>query len=245
MKHLLLITIVFFMTMGVSAQESKIDETATLILDRMSDFIGDLTSASYTLNSSRDTAEPDLGLIKHFNKSDVYLSGAGKMLVDTRGDKMHRGYWYNGSQLAYYNYTENNFGIIDAPKTTIETIDLVNRDYGIDFPAADFLYPTFTDDLIANSEIMSYLGVVNINGKECFHIAAHGKKMDIQLWIANDATNLPVKYVIVYNDDKENVGQFEGEFSNWVINPNLPNGMFEFTTPPAANKLILVAKSKK
>lgn len=240
-----LTSLMLLVTLSASAQKAQYDTVAIIILDRMTDFIGDLSSGSYTVNYSYDTPDKELGLIKHFNKSEVYLSGPTKMLVDSRGDKGHRSYYYNGTQVAYYNYSENNYGYIDAAPTTIETIDEVNADYGVEFPAADFLYPTFTDDLIASSEKISYLGIKEIEGKECFHIAAHSKKMDIQIWIANDATNLPVKYVIVYNNDENHVGQFECDFSNWAINPNLPDAMFEFTPPPSARILTIVSQTKK
>lgn len=244
MRSILTALLILF-TMSISAQPAKYDTVAVMILDRMSDFIGELNACSYTIETSYDTQEPGLGLIKHFNEGEVFLTGPNKMLIDVRGDKGHRSYRYNGSVMVYYNYTENNFGTVAAPPTILETIDKINTDYGVEFPAADFFYPTFTDDLIASSERISYIGKKTIDGKECFHLAAHSKQMDIQLWIANDATNLPVRYVIVYNNDKEHVGQFEGTFANWQINPDLPNAMFEFTPPPSARKLTLIARTKK
>ena len=74
------------------------------------------------------------------------------MLVDSKSDGDHRGYWYNGKTITYYSYDENNYAVIKAPATIMETIEAINRDYGIYFPAADNFYFTFTDDLIANSE---------------------------------------------------------------------------------------------
>ena len=233
--------LLFIMSLQTFAQESRFDSTAILILDKMSSVIGDLSSCGYTLNTSIDQIDVELGLIKQFTKHQVYMVGPDKMLVDSRGEKGHRGFWYNGSQLAYYSYTENNYAVIDAPSNIISTIDTVNKTYGIEFPAADFFYLTFTDDLIENNDEIVFVGKSIIDDKDCFHIIAKNSAMSIQIWISDDALFLPVRMVIVYYDVNPNQ-QYETTFSNWQINPELPNAMFEFSPPPDANRLKLVAK---
>jgi hypothetical protein len=220
------------------AQESKIDTTAIMILDKMADMIGELSSCSFTLNTSNDAIDVDLGLIKYFNVHQVYMVGPDKMLINSQGDKGHRGFWYNGKQLMYYSYSENNYGVIDAPSDILATIDTVHKNYGIDFPAADFFYPTFTDDLIAQSDEIVYVGKSKVADKDCFHVIAKNEEMSIQIWISDDALLLPMKFVIVYYDINPNE-QYEGTFSDWRLNPELPNAMFEFTPPPGANRLRL------
>ena len=229
------------LTFNLYAQESRFDTTAILILDKMSSVIGDLSSCNYTLNTSNDQIDVELGLVKQFTTHRVYMVGPDKMLVDSRGEKGHRGFWYNGEMLAYYSYSENNYAIIDAPANIIATIDTVNKTYGIDFPAADFFYPSFTDDLIENNDEIIFVGKSSVDEKECFHIIAKNSLMSTQVWISDDALFLPVKMVIIYYDVSPNQ-QYEATFSNWQLNPSLPNAMFEFTPPAGANKLKLIAK---
>ena len=233
--------LLFTMSLQIFAQESRFDSTAILILDKMSSVIGDLSSCGYTLNTSNDQIDVELGLVKQFTVHQVYMVGPDKMLVDSHGEKGHRGFWYNGKQLAYYSYTENNYAVIDAPSNIISTIDTVNKTYGIEFPAADFFYPTFTDDLIENNDEIVFVGKSIIIDKDCFHIIARNSVMSIQIWISDDALFLPVRTVIVYYDVSPNQ-QYEATFSNWQINPELPNAIFEFSPPRDANRLKLVAK---
>lgn len=234
---------VFLLTLSFQlyAQESRFDSTAILILDKMSSVIGDLTSCSFTLNSSNDQIDIELGLVKQFTVHQVYMVGPDKMLIDSHGEKGHRGFWYNGKQLAYYSYTENNYAVIDAPSNIISTIDTVNKTYGIEFPAADLFYPSFTDDLIENNDEIIFVGKSLIDDKDCFHIIAKNSVMSVQIWISDDALFLPMKMVIVYYDVSPNQ-QYEATFSNWQINPELPNAMFEFSPPQSASKLRLIAK---
>ena len=68
--------------------------------------------------------------------------------------------------------------------------------------------------------------------------------MGVQLWIADDSLNLPVKLSIVYYDQK-NAPRYEATFSNWQINPALPSAIFDFVPPQTAARITLVPKTGK
>ncbi|MBE0636914.1 MAG: DUF2092 domain-containing protein [Bacteroidales bacterium] len=224
------------------AQTHQIDTTAIIIFDRMSDLIGDLGSVSFTVNTSQDIIDVELGLVKYFNESQVYMVGPDKMMIHSNGNKGHRGMWYNGEELVYYSFTESTYAVIDTPPTIIETFDEVNRQYDIEFPAADFFYPTFTDDLIATMDDIILAGRSVVEGKACYHIITRNKAMGAQFWISDDEWFLPVKMIITYYDESPNA-QYSATFSDWKVNPDLPNAMFNFTPPPKARKIKILAKS--
>jgi hypothetical protein len=142
--------------------------------------------------------------------------------------------------MYFYNYAENNYGEMDVQGDIMDAIEALHEKYEVDFPAGDFLYPTFTDDLIQNSDKISFLGTCDLDGESCFLVAAKNSEMTIQIWLANDATTLPVKFVINYLSGSKHKGQYEGTFSNWKMNPDLPDAMFNFTIPPNANPLSIV-----
>lgn len=243
MKKQILLFGLSLATLSGYSQSAKSDSVAVLLMDRMSDFIGELQSCSYTLNVGEDVINEDNIMVKKFSEDEVYMVGPDKMLVSKNGTKGHQSYLYNGTQLAYYSHNENNYGIINTPDNIIETIQKVNADYDLEFPAADFFYPSFTDDLIASSTEVKYIGKAMINGKECFHIMAIGSDFDFQFWICNDAFNLPMKFVYVYKN-KKGAPQYEASFSDWKINPVFPESMFNFLPPPTANKITILSKSK-
>jgi hypothetical protein len=236
----------FFLPIGAFATDPAIDPVAVRILDAMSSLIGDFNSVSFDLKATNDVPDEDMELVKQSGMSHVYMLGPNKLLIDSRWThKGHRGFWYNGTELVYYSYNENNYALINTPPTILETIDTIHRTYGVRFPGADFFYSTFTDDLINASDYIKYIGREIINGKECFHILAYNDKMNIQIWITNDSYNLPEKFLIIYKK-KPGTPQYEAYFSNWKINPDLPDAMFEFVPPPGARKIeILPEKIKK
>jgi len=243
-KKLFLLILICALNAQVNAQTSKIDTVAVSILDRMSTIIGDLTSCSVTVKANYDIHNKEFGLVKHSDEQQLYLQGQNKLLVNAEGDKGSRVFSYNGKVFTYYSLNKNHYGQIPLETSTMEMMDSVYKAYGIEFPAADFFYPTFVDDLLAEAKNLAFLGITKVNDKECFHIAGTANDKTFQFWISDDAFYLPIKMVIVYTQ-KENNPQYEATLSNWQINPDLPNALFEFIAPPNAKQIKLAPLSLK
>ena len=220
-------------------QVRRIDTVAVAILDKMSAVIGDLSSCSVTIKSNYDITSKELGLIKHSDEQQLFLHGPDKMLVKSDGDRGSRDFYFDGTKLSYYSLDKNQYGQIDAPMSLVEMIDTVSKLYGIEFPAADFLYPSFVDDILADSKELVYLGLTKVDGKDCYHIAGKGIDKTFQFWISDDAYTLPLKMVIVYTNQEMNP-QYEAVLSDWQVNPNLPDALFTFTIPHKAQRVKLV-----
>lgn len=235
----LLVALVF--SLNIVAQSQKVDPTAILLMDHMSEVIGGLEACSFEVSNSYDRMDRDYGRVKSYGHSKVIMVGPDKMVTHSEGPKGARGFWNNGKEVVFYSFTENNYAIIEAESDIIATIDKLHFDYGIDFPAADFFYPAFTDDMLAEFDTIKYIGKEVVENIECFHVKASNEKMDVQYWFANDIYKMPKKYVILYKD-KDNM-QYESTFENWELNPNIPDAVFEFTPPAMAREIKIRAKN--
>ena len=241
MKKTLILLVCLFGYLSFSQAERKVDSIAVRLLDKMSRVIGELESVSFTLETQHDELSDDFDLIRNFGKSTVHFSGPDKMSVHSTGEKGNRAMWYNGTLLNYYSFDENNYVTLDAPSDTMTMIDSMNTTFGIDFPGADLFYPTLTDDILENFDKVVYIGRASIEGKDCFHILATSETMNLQLWISNNAFFLPKKYLFTFkNNDRK---QYEGTFSDWHINVDLPDSMFDFVPPKGARLISILAKN--
>jgi hypothetical protein len=243
-KKLLPVIFIFISVAQANAQSPKIDTVAVSILDHMSAVIGELNSCAVTIKANYDVSSKELGLVKHSDDQQLFLHGPNKLLVRSDGDKGTRYFSYNGKTLTHYSIDKNQYSQIQAPASIMDMIDSVNKIYGIDFPVADFFYPTFVDDILAESKNLSFLGITKVNDKECFHVAGTARDKTFQFWISDDAFYLPLKMVLVYTS-KENSPQYEATLSNWQINPDLPDALFEFNAPPKAKKIKMIPMSQK
>jgi hypothetical protein len=243
-KFLFGILVCSLSSVGVSAQKTKIDTIAVAILDRMSAMIGDLSSCRVTVKSNYDVRSQHLGLVKHGDDEQLYMQGPDKLLIRSQGDRGDRNIFYNGSSLSYYSVENNRYATLPFSLPIVNMIDTVNKMYGINFPAADFFYPSFVDDLLSESRYLIYLGMTKIDGKDCFHVAGITADKSYQFWIADDAMGLPLKMVIVYTNQDMNP-QYEAVLSDWQVNPILPAALFEFMIPPKAKPIKMAKPARK
>ena len=75
-----------------------------------------------------------------------------------------------------------------------------------------------------------------IAGVPCDHVAFRGVEADLQLWVAQGVKPLPQRVVITYTriDGRP---QFWAQFSNWNLDPPIPDSLFVFRPPAGAAKI--------
>jgi len=231
---------VVFAAISCSTNGDKyLEEEAINMLDATTETIGALSSCSVTIDNNSTEFE-DGALQTHSRHSDIYLREVDKLHIFTVADGMRKGYWYNGSELAVFKFNEAVYDVTPAPKTTIAMIDSVNKTFKVDFPAVDVFYPTLTDDVIDNFDTVLYLGTRSVNGILCKEINAISKTLDVFL-LTDSATNLPLQLEIYGRGDKKGEG-YIATYSNWKLNPNLPDVMFKFSPPSNATKASIFKK---
>lgn len=240
-KNVLLLPLLLISLFGYAQEVKDIDSTAIFLLDKMANVIGDLEAVSFDLDNSIDKLDANKNIVKHYANSTISFSGPDKLSIRTEGTKGRSGFYYDGSYMSYYNYDENNYITLEAPESTLEMIDEMHTDYDFQFPAADFFYPTFTDDMMEQFTSIKFLGKKTIDNEECYHIMATNKDLNVQIWVSNKTFLLPKRFVIIYKN-KSNL-QVESTFSNWLLNPNIPDAVFDFLAPPNARLISILKKS--
>lgn len=214
--------IIFLVSCTTSTETGEYDTRAVEGLDKLTETVGLLNSCSYTLNTIIVKSDKE----EIANQHDVYFKGADKMYVHTLGTKGEKEYWYNEGRLAFYSYTKNIYDTVSAPLKTLEAITFLHDKYGIDFPAADFFYPTLTDDIITNYNKVLFAEEQEVENVKYIVVEAVNDTRIMQIWI-DKITNLPYKMIIEPNNSEDEY--YEATFSNWRIDPNLPDLMFQFT----------------
>jgi len=224
-----LLSVLFFISCSPS-KKGEYDSRAVKSLDKLTETIGELTSLSYTVNSFEIDEEG-----KESSKlSDVYLKGDNKLFMENKGIKGDKSFWYNGEKFAYFLFDKNEYDILDAPDNTLKLIDSINSKYGIYFPAADFLYPTLTDDMIDSYNKILYFGDEKVDNVDCIALEATNDNGVVQIWFDKE-TNLPYKMIITSKTNKNKY--YEAVYTNWRTNPKLQDIMFEFQ-PPNGSKQV-------
>lgn len=212
------------------------DAEAIDLLDSMSQIIGDLESCSFTLEANSNQIN-DLNKTVNGRLSNIYLKAPDKMFTYTVSENGRKGFWYNGEQLAIFRYDDHQFDTEAVSGNILEMMDAAHKKYNYEFPAADIFYPTFTDDLMSNYDTIVMLetpegeGFISILGKS---------KSEFMILNLDENSGLPTKLELVNRND--NSIYYEGNFSHWKVNPNLPDRLFKFSIPENAEHKNLIKK---
>ena len=228
-----LTAVVFILILNMSELQAQIDSSAVAILDKMNFAVGNLNSCSLTLKTEVDLMDRKLGTITNSETANVNLKAPNKFYISKSGDRGNKEFFYNGKNFVYYSKDNKVYSTVPAPPTIIQTIDSIHNTFGIDFPAADFFYPYFVDDLLQISANLSDLGITYVDNKKCFHLAGTTLEKTYQIWIADDGTFLPVKLrIISVNSGIDE--HYTAIYENWVLNPSFQDSMFDFNAPSDA-----------
>ena len=240
-KYMISLALIALPFIGQSQGTRQIDSAAVYILDRMADIIGELEAVSFSMETATDRLDDHQKIKTHYSSSDVNMLGPDKMVFHRYGDKGKHGFWFNGSYATLYSFKENSYVTLEYPGNLIEMIDELHSRFDFQFPAADFFYPSFTDDVLEEFNTLEYLGKTKIDGEDCFYIRATNDNMHLQLWISGSNWNLPKRFIIIQKGE-ENL-RYESTFKHWDINPVLPNTIFEFLPPPKSRLIDIMEKS--
>ncbi|MGD9644718.1 MAG: DUF2092 domain-containing protein [Pirellulales bacterium] len=102
--------------------------------------------------------------------------------------------------------------------------------------------------LLDNVKQLDYVGVEEVDGRKCHHLAATGADFDWQLWIADGREPLPVRFspdlTRIFARLMARGGAADGvkvdcvvSFSDWQLNPKFGEDAFAFTAPAGAEQV--------
>lgn len=218
---------------------AQYDSIAVAILDSASNVISDLESCSFRFTTEYDISNDEYGLITHFESGMVDLKGPFKMMVEKKGDKGHKKFFYDGKNFLLYSFDKNQYASIPSSISVIELIDSVSSHYGVEFPGADVFYPDFVDNILENSNNLVYLGLALVGDTECYHIAGAEDSLTFQFWITSSEPSLIKRMSIVYIN-KPGDPRYQITFSDWKLNEYIDDSVFQFSLPDGAQQIKLI-----
>lgn len=218
---------------------AQYDTIAISILDSMAYQIGELDDCNFRFGIETDIVSDKFGLITHTESGEAFLKGPDKMRITKKGDKGYKELYYNGQSLVIYSHDKNQYGSVAVSLGLMELVDSLSRSLGMEFPGFDVFYPDFTDDILANSDNLVYLGLTLVGGKSCYHIAGMQDDMTFQLWISADERPMPAKMSIVYTDVPGNP-RYSITYYDWQLNNGIDNAKFDFSAPAGSRQIKIV-----
>lgn len=244
MKKISFLLFGFFFASVLQAQVA-IDTMAVYVLKQTANHIQACSTLQFKSFVNDDMMQEQLGVVTYSHADEIFIKHPDKLKFKSTGDRGIYSLFLNGKDFKWYSLKNNTYVGVSAKHSMIEMIKEMHERYNIEVSGSDFLYPSFAEDVISSSQKLVYLGIGFVNQIACFHIAGTDDAgSSFQFWISSDGLFLPVKLSINYPATSDQV-RYEAIYSDWEINPNLPDILFEFTPPPGAQQIQIKEMNKK
>ena len=204
----------------------------------MSDLLTSSKSFALEAEEVYDEMPEDLPRTQLTSRRHVALRRPDRLAGTVAGDAMNRSVWYDGKTISALDDAHNTYVRMDVSPTVDAAMDEALDRTGMVIPLADFLYSDVYDRLMGSVERGVYLGVHDVGGIPCHHLAFEQETIDWQLWIDAGSQPLPRKLVIAYKDEDE-VPQYLVTIRKWNLAADVPDEIFHFEPPPGARKVDL------
>ena len=212
-----------------------VEPRADELVRKMSDLL--VASKAFALEAEEvyDEVPEDLPRIQLTSRRHVALRRPDRVAGTAAGDAINRSVWYDGKTVSVLDDAQNVYVRMDVPPTSTGPWTRPSDRTGMVIPLADFLYSDVYDRLMGSVERGVYLGIHDVGGIPCHHLAFEQATIDWQLWIDAGPQPLPRKLVIAYKTEDE-VPQYEVTIRKWNLAADVPDALFEFQPPPGARE---------
>ena len=219
-----------------NAQDNTVDPKADQLLRKMSDYLSSIEQFTFQGAVTIDAVLFSGQKIQNNGMIDASIKRPDRFYITRKGDLIDQAFYYDGNNLTLFGKKVNFYASIDALPTIEKTIDKAIEDVGLIAPGADIIYRNSYDILMEDVVSGFYAGLSIIQGVECHHLAFRNREVDWQIWIENDDTPLPCKYLITSKWTRGEP-QFSVVFFDWNTAAKLKNELFVFTPPKDVEKI--------
>jgi hypothetical protein len=216
--------------------ERYIEPEADKILKEMGDFLKNQKEFSAKADVTFDQVEPTGEKIQYSATNSFVIHRPNNIYAQTVGDIGEKKFWYDGKGITLLDVDKNVYAREKAPSNIDATLDHLMEDYGFSLPLADFASSDPYTDLSENVEDGYYVGLHNVRGMKCNHLAFVQENLDWQLWVKEGKEPVPCKIVITYKD-VPGLPQYSAVFTGWNFGINEPDSKFKADSLEGAEKI--------
>jgi hypothetical protein len=225
---------------GIGPGSGLVDPRADALVRQMSDRLARTGAFALEAEELYDEVPEHRPRRQLTNLRHVALRRPNRLAGDASGDAVNRSFWYDGQTFSALDKEHHVWASGAVPPTVDAALDWVFEQTGTVVPLADFLYANPYDRLMPGVQRGDYLGVHDVAGIPCHHLAFEQATIDWQIWIDAGAEPLPRKLVITYKTEDE-VPQYAVTIRKWNLAPRLPDDLFVFTAPEGAARVAVPA----
>jgi len=211
-------------------------EQADQLLKQMAAYIGSAEKFTFHADITFDHLLPSGQKLQYSSSEDVALQRPGRLYVEWTGDLGDRRFWYDGKSVTLVDPSTPFYASEAAPPDLDAMLEKTVAQLGFTPPLVDFFYRDPYPGLRRDVQFGVYLGMTEVNGRNCHSLAFVSKDIDWQIWIDPGPQLVPCKLIITYKTHPEQP-QFSAVFTDWDFSPRIAESIFTPDLPAGAERI--------
>lgn len=188
-------------TAGAAVADQAVDPAAMQALTRMGAYLRGLTAFSLKAMDSTEEVQESGQKIQLLKTVELQVRKPDRLRADIETDSKAREIFYDGKNFTLLAPGSGFYATVAAPPSIRALLTEIDAKYGIEFPLVDlFLWGEDTDAAAAVTAA-AVVGTSKIGGQTADHYAFRQDGIDWEIWIAQGAAPLPLRYVITTTDE--------------------------------------------
>jgi hypothetical protein len=224
------------MATGPDAPQPKIAPAAVKLVNQTCSVLGSAKAFSFHAEILFDQVLPSAVKVQFAAAMDFVLQRPDEIAVDYHSDLGAKKVWYKGDTLTVYDPGKLMFATATVPTSIDAMIDQVAAEKHLTIPLSDLAYTDPCEPFRKKVDYGAYIGVGDVNGVECDHLAFSSATADLQIWIDRFGKPLPRKIVINYRSQPGSP-EYIAVLSDWKFPLDFPASRFSLELPKNAIKI--------
>ena len=208
-----------------------VDVRADRLLRSMAEYLGQQKHFGVRADIEFDDVLETGQKVQYSAVERIVVRRPDRVFVEYDGDLGANRLWYDGKRITVLDGVDNVYASATMPGKIDAAFDRLLREHGFSPPLTDILYSDPYAVLQPRIQFGLYLGLHDVDGVPCHHLAFVDKSIDWQIWIEDGPQILPRKLVITYTS-VSGAPQFEAKLSDWDFGTTPSDVVFTPMLPP-------------
>lgn len=226
------------------ASKAPVNTHALQILNQVCDVLSSAKSLSYHAEINFDSVLPSDVKLQFAAAMDVALQRPDHLAVTYASDLGGKRVWYNGKSATVLDPAHLTYATVAAPPTIDQMFEKFAQQKNMSIPLEGFDFSHPCARIQGNLIHGTYVGVGDVDGVECDHLAFMQRGVDWQIWVERGKPPLPRKVVIIYTM-LPMAPQYSAVLTKWDFDPKFPADFFQPQIPKQALRIKFIDFKEK
>lgn len=218
------------------ASVPNIDPHADELLSKTCAALGTADAFSFHAEILFDKVLPPAVKVQYAAEMNFALQRPDELVVDYKSDLGGKQLWYKNDTLTIFDEPHEMYASMKVPSSIDTMLDQVEQTEHLTLPLSNLAYSDPCMRIRKQIIFGSYIGVNDVSGVDCDHVAFSSRNIDLQLWLDRSEKPVPRKIVINYRTEPGSP-EYIAVLSDWKFPKEISASHFSPKLPKDAKRI--------